>query len=104
MTEVRQNDLAAAKGQFKVIESIEENCEQLAEADYVTVTYYYMPEADYHYATSDLIFRQSEMRELWKRGQEHVNKKMEEPQLSKLRLQVRIPRAQLCSGEIFADR
>ena len=100
LTEVRQNDLVAAKRQFNVIESIEDECVDLGD-DKMTITYYFMPKEDYDFLFSDLLFDEGEMSTLWDRGRGHLQVK--EETLPELRIQVVVPRSQLCNGAIFAD-
>ena len=101
LTEIRQNDLVAAKRQSNVVESIEEGCEKVAADETITITYYFMPKDDYNVIPNELLFNQDQMNDLWDLGRAHPNKKVTDEERKNLRIQVTVPKVQLCRGELF---
>lgn len=91
LTETRQNDLSAARK----YEVLQEDC--APSDDLITITYYFMPESVRKVMPNELLFQQKEMEKLWKMGEEHIRLKQTDPELSKLRVEIKIPREQLCN-------
>lgn len=66
LSENRQNDLVAARIDQDLIQSYQLACEE--DIQYVTITYYFMPEEVYEIIPNELLFNQEEMTDMWDAG------------------------------------
>ncbi|MDX1942603.1 MAG: patatin-like phospholipase family protein [Saprospiraceae bacterium] len=98
LSENRHNDLAAARR----YEELQSDCALEDIDDLITITYYFMPESAYQILPNELLFREDEMRKLWAAGEDHIKEKQTNSELRKLRIELKVPRSQLCnSGGIW---
>ncbi len=66
LTENRQNDLVAANREAVVIQAFQERCDD--EIEFVTITFYFMPDDAYEIVTNELSFDETEMSNMWEAG------------------------------------